>query len=192
MKRCAYLVMDDQGDYVTDYDVSFEAMAALGWQVDCVRWRDQAIDWDAFEAVYICTPWDYIDDPTLFLQVLEAIDASQAQLINPLPLVRWSLSKTYLRDLERQGGAIVPSVWFEDFDAAAIPGWFDALESDKVVVKPAIGANAQDTFVLTRPVDDGQVAELQQTFSGRAFFVQPFMRNIQSEGEYSLFFFDNE
>ena len=192
MKRCAYLVMDDQEDYVTDYDVSFDAMTELGWQVDCVPWRDPTVDWNAFDAVYICTPWDYIIDPALFLQVLETIDASQAELINPLPLVHWSLAKTYLRDLENKGGAIVPSVWFEDFDAGDIPGWFESLGSDKVVIKPAVGANARDTFVLSQPVASQLVSELEDTFANRAFFVQPFMDNIQSEGEYSLFYFNGE
>ena len=192
MKRCAYLVMDDPGDYVTDYDVSFDAMAELGWQVECVPWRDSTIDWNAFDAVYICTPWDYPDDPNLFLQVLETIDTSRAELINPLPLVRWSLAKTYLRDLEQNGGAIVPSIWFEHFDAADISGWFNALESDTVVIKPAVGANAQDTFVLSQPVAPRLIAELETTFTEREFFVQPFMANIQSEGEYSLFFFNGE
>lgn len=184
--------MDDPGDYVTDYDVSFDAMTGLGWQVDCVPWRDPAIDWNVFDAVYICTPWDYPENPALFMRVLEAIDESQAELINPLPLVRWSLAKTYLRDLEQRGGAIVPSVWFEDFDAADIPGWFRSLGGDTVVIKPAVGANAQDTYVLTQPVAPDLVEELQDTFANRAFFVQPFMANVQSEGEYSLFFFNGE
>jgi hypothetical protein len=192
MKRCAYLVMDDPGDYVTDYDVSFDAMAELGWQVGCVRWRDTAVDWSAYDAVYICTPWDYPDDPALFMRVLEAIDASPARLINPLSLVKWTLTKTYLRDLEQQGAAIVPSLWFDDFDAADIAGWFDALATDTIVAKPGIGANAQDTFVITRPVAGDQVGALRQAFSGRAFFVQPFMANIRTEGEYSLFFFNDE
>lgn len=192
MKRCAYLVMTDPGDYVTDYDVSFAAMSELGWQVDCVPWRDPAVDWDAFDAVYICTPWDYPKDPALFMQVLESIDASAATLINPLPLVRWSLAKTYLRDLECKGGAIVPSIWLDGFEAGDVPGWFEALDSEKIVVKPAVGANAQDTFVLSRPVAQGDVDKLRDTFAGRAFFVQPFMSNVQSEGEYSLFFFNGE
>lgn len=192
MMRCAYLVMDDPGDYVTDYDVSFDAMADLGWQIDCVSWRNSAIDWNTYDAVYICTPWDYPEDPTLFIRVLETIDASAAKLVNPLPLVKWTLAKTYLRDLERQGGAVVPSLWFDDLDAADVAHWFDALDSDKVVVKPGIGANAQDTFVLTPPVDADQVGALRRTFAGRSFFVQPFIANIQTEGEYSLFFFNDE
>lgn len=190
MKRCAYLVMEDPGDFVTDYHVSFDAMADLGWQVDCVPWRDASVDWNSFDAVYICTPWDYPEDPQRFMQVLEAIDASSAVLVNPLSLVRWTLAKTYLRDIAEKGGAIVPSLWFDDFEENVVPGWFDTLRSDKVVIKPAVGANAQDTFVLARPVDSGLMGELRRTFSGRSFFVQPFMANVLTEGEYSLFFFD--
>lgn len=190
MKRCAYLVMEDPGDYVTDYHVSFDAMAGLGWRVDCVPWRDRSVDWNLFDAVYICTPWDYPEDPELFMQVLEAIDASSATLVNPLSLVQWTLAKTYLRDLAENGAAIVPSLWFDDFDEALVPGWFETLHTDSVVIKPVVGANAQDTFVLTSPVDAGLVDELQRRFSERGFFVQPFMTNVLSEGEYSLFFFD--
>jgi hypothetical protein len=191
-KRCAYLVMDDPGDFVTDYHLSFDAMADLGWRVDCVPWRDRSIDWHSFDAVYICTPWDYPEDPELFMQVLETIDESSAVLVNPLSLARWTLTKTYLRDLSERGGSVVPSLWFDDFDAGLVPGWFEALESERIVIKPAVGANAQDTFVLTEAVSAGQVDELQKTFAGRAFFVQPFMASIQTEGEYSLFFFDSE
>lgn len=190
MKRCAYLVMEDPGDFVTDYHVSFDAMAGLGWQVDCVPWRDMSVDWNRFDAVYICTPWDYPENPELFMQVLEAIDASSAMLVNPLSLVQWTLAKTYLRDLAENGAAIVPSLWFDDFDEALVPGWFETLHTDSVVIKPVVGANAQDTFVLTNPVDAGLVDELQRRFSERGFFVQPFMTNVLSEGEYSLFFFD--
>ncbi len=190
MKRCAYLVMREPGDFVTDYDLSFDAMAALGWQVECVAWDEPGIDWDAYDAVYICTPWDYPANPDLFLGVLAAIDTSTAHLINPLPLVHWSLAKTYLRDIEARGGAIVPCLWCEAIDAAMIPGWFDALASDKIVIKPAVGANAQDTYVLTSPVASDLIDELLDVFDERAFFVQPFMENVVSEGEYSLFFFN--
>lgn len=192
MKRCAYLTMSDPGDYVTDYHLSFDAMAVVGWQVDTVPWRNASVDWSVYDAVYICTPWDYPDDPELFMRLLESIEASSAHLINPLRLVRWSLAKTYLRDLEERGGAIVPSIWFDNFDASGISGWFEKLGADRIVVKPGVGTNSQDTYVLTNPVPEDLVARLLQTFAGRQFFVQPFMENVQSEGEYSLFFFGGE
>jgi len=184
--------MADPGDFVTDYDVSFDAMAALGWQTEVVSWRDGSIDWDTYDAVYICTPWDYPQYPEHFMQVLETIDASSAHLLNPLSLVRWTLAKTYLRDLEERGAAIVPSIWFDDIDAAQIPQWFGMLGSDKLVIKPDIGGNALDTYVLENPVSIELASELSRTFKERPFLVQPFAANIQSEGEYSLFFFNGE
>lgn len=192
MKHCAYLVMDEPGDFVTDYHLSFDAMAATGWDVECVPWRNPAHDWNQYDAVYICTPWDYPDDPALFMQTLEAIESSSAKLINPISLVRWSLAKTYLRDLAERGGAVVPSLWIDQFDAAQVPGWFEHFGAEKVVIKPEVGTNAQDQFVLGNPVGGDQLAELEQVYASQPFFVQPFISNVQSEGEYSLFFFSGE
>lgn len=191
-KKCAYLTMADPGDFVTDYDVSFTAMSDLGWQVETVPWRDSEIDWDDYDAVYICTPWDYPQHAEQFLDVLGTIDRSSALLVNELSLVRWTLNKTYLRDLEERGAAIVPSIWFDDIDSQQIARWFETLAADKLVIKPDVGANAQDTIVLRRPVSDELTSHLLQTFANRPFFVQPFMENIQSEGEYSLFFFGGQ
>ena len=191
-RRCAYLTMRDPGDFVTDYDISFDAMAALGWQVEAVTWDDPAQRWDDFDAVYICTPWDYPAKQQQFIDVLTAIDRSSAILVNDLSLVHWTLEKTYLRDLAERGAAIVPSLWHAAFDVGQVARWFESLGAGKVVVKPQVGANAQDTFVLERPVPDATLAALARIFANKPFFVQPFMQRVQTDGEYSLFFFGNE
>ena len=167
----------------------FDAMAALGWRVETVDWRDSSIDWNAYDAVYICTPWDYPQHKDEFIGVLQCIEESSAVLVNPLPLVHWSLAKSYLRDLEQRGAGIVPSIWFDDFAAGQVPSWFETLGADAVVIKPEVGANAQDTYVLRNPVGGDTVSLLLDKYRQRPFFVQPFMENIQTEGEYSLFFF---
>jgi hypothetical protein len=188
-KRCAYLTMADPGDFVMDYALSFEPMAALGWQVETVSWRDPAIDWDNFDAVYICTPWDYPQHATEFIEVLKTIERSSACLVNALSLVHWSLGKTYLRDLEMRGAAIVPSAWYDRIDAADVPTWFTAFATDTLVIKPVVGANAVDTYVLRSPLGPDVLSLLMGRFAKQAFFVQPFIESVQSEGEYSLFFF---
>jgi len=184
--------MDDMGDFVTDADLSIEPMVARGWVVDMVAWQDTLVDWDDYDAVYICTPWDYPQHTGLFFDVLERIDQSSALLVNDLSLVRWTLTKTYLRDLEARGAAIVPSSWHESIDVAKISEFFTIHDVNKVVIKPAIGANAMDTYVLTDPVADDVVANLLQVFSGRSYFVQPYIESIELEGEYSLFYFSGK
>ena len=124
--------------------------------------------------------------------MLERIEASRAALFNDISIVRWNLEKTYLQDVEKRGDDIVPSTWYENFDSVDVSKFFTQHHCDTVVIKPTIGANAVDTYVLSDPVDDDMVATLQRVFSGRRFFVQPFIENIQSDGEYSLFFFNGQ
>ncbi len=187
--QCAYLTMADPGDFVMDYRLGIAPKTALGWQVTEVDWRAADTSWEDFDAVYICTPWDYPDHVQQFLDVLGRIDESRAILVNDLSLVRWTLEKTYLRDLESRGATIVPSSWHHAIDAAGIDGFFSLHETDTVVVKPIVGANAADTFVLKQPVDSGLTKSLCDTFLNRRYFVQPFLDAVVSEGEYSLFFF---
>lgn len=187
--RCAYLTMDDPGDYVTDFELSYAPMSARGWEVETVPWRDPSIDWDRYDAAYICAPWDYPQHAEEFLRVLTKIDGSSACLVNSIELVRWNLVKTYLRDLESRGVAIVPSLWIAEIDSAQVRGWFERFGSRALVVKPDLGANAKDTFVLESPVDDERLAHVRQTFRDRSLIAQPFVDSIRTEGEYSLFFF---
>lgn len=191
-KRCAFLTMDNTAGWSIDSDLSFEPMHALGWSIDMIPWRSNAIDWEQYDAVYICTPWDYPDDPDRFLALLESIDGSSAVLVNDIALVRWTMSKTYLRDLESRGAAIVPSLWCDQFDREALPGLFDAHQSNRIIVKPVVSTNAHNTFLLERTVPSEVVEELERVFAARPFVVQPFIENVQTEGEFSLFYFCNE
>lgn len=192
-KRCAFLTMEDTGGWSIDADLAFEPMAELGWQCEWLPWRRRGVDWANYTAVYIAAPWDYPQDPDAFLRVLAEIDASPAVLVNDLSLVRWNLSKTYLRDLEARGAVIVPSHWSDEF----ADGWFDdggieqsfSTISERIIIKPVINTNATDTFLLSHPVPAEQIALLKRTFHVRPFVVQPFIENITTEGEFSLFHF---
>ena len=191
-KRCAYLTMSDMSDFVSDADMSFAPMADLGWEVQMVPWREPDVDWDNYDIVYICTPWDYQNDVAGFIEVLERIEHSSARLVNNLDLVHWNLEKNYLRDLEERGAAIVPSLFCDHFDEADIPSWFEAHRSETIVVKPLVGANSDHIVVLTRPLTSELLEELRETYAARPFFVQPFLDRVLTEGEYSTFFFGGE
>ncbi len=186
-KTVAFLVMDDMGDFVTDFHLSVEPLAELGWQVETVAWRSDP-DWNRYDAVYICTPWDYPQHPEEFRQVLETIDASKALLCNALSTVLWNLDKSYLRDVESRGNRIVPSTWYDDFERHDVAGFFREHATDSVVVKPTVGGNAIDTYVLHDPVPGRTLATLEGLFAKRSFVVQPYIDSITTEGEYSLFY----
>lgn len=184
MRRCAFLTTDCLDGFVTYDRLLHEPLARRGWAVAEVPWRADA-DWGTYEAVVIRSPWDYQRDPDAFLDVLDAIDRSAARLENPLGLVRWNLRKTYLRDLEARGLPVVPTRWLDRLPPSAPGLLFDAL-GDEIVVKPVVGANADDTFRLRRgTAPDAALA----AFAERPCMAQPFVRAVVGEGEFSVFHF---
>lgn len=191
MKKCAFLTMDNLEDFESYDNLLVEPFAERGWQVEFVSWRHTGIDWDNYEAVIIRSPWDYQKDPEKFLSVLEDIDHSSARLENNLELVRRNIHKIYLRDLEDRGVNIVPTLWRNFFRSDTFEKLFDVLETDEIIIKPVISANADDTFRLTGDTGLATLRKLETTFSNRAYMVQPFMQYIIDEGEFSLFFFGN-
>ncbi len=185
MRPLAFLTMDSLEDFVAYDHLAVAPLRARGWAVTDVPWRAET-DWGRFEAVVIRTPWDYQDDPKAFLEVLERIDASGARLANPLEAVRWNLDKTYLRELEAAGVATVPTTWGDQLTPESLAGLFEH-HGGEIVIKPTVGANADNAFRLTPEADArGALA----TFAALPFMAQPFVQSVVDEGEFSLFTFD--
>lgn len=180
--------MDDLSGYVSDDELAIAPLNALGWQVESVSWRDVSVDWDRFDMIVIRTTWDYHNAPKEFVAALRTIESSNARLENPLSIIEWNVDKTYLKDLEERGCQIVPTIWFKgEITEAKFSEWQSLHSSDEIVLKPTVSATAKDTFRLTR---HDQTAAL--VLNGRSIMVQPFIKSIADEGEYSLFYFNGE
>ena len=188
MRQCAFLTLEQRGDFVIDDECAVRPLADRGWEVSTLSWRQSAVPWGRFDAVVIRSTWDYWNDVPAFLDTLAGI-ARQAPLANPLDLVHWNLAKTYLQDLQGKGVGIVPTLWLEVFEPAALGRWARQLDSAEMVVKPVVGANGEDAFRFSGRDDAGRLQRIAECFRGRACMVQPFMRAVIEEGEYSLFFF---
>jgi hypothetical protein len=185
MRQCCFLSMDSLAGYVSDDELAIEPLQKLGWNVKTISWRDKTVDWNDFEAVVIRTPWDYQREPETFLQVLREIDSSKARLENSLEIVERNLSKLYLRELESEGIRIVPTIWGEGkIDETLFQSWLKYFGTHEIVIKPIVSATAEFTYRLKN-----FAPELSEIFAAREFMIQPFMPNITSEGEFSLFYF---
>ena len=191
-RRCAYLTMEEPDGFEVDIEMAFPYLEKMGWQVEPVPWISSSVNWSEFDAVYIGSPWDYPEDAERFLGVLDAIVKCGTILVNDISLVHWTLSKTYLRDLEQRGADIVPSLWFETIDEATIDDAFDTFETEKIIIKPVVSTNATHTYLLTRHRAEEMSTELAIIFESRPFVIQSFVESVQTAGEFSLFFFDRE
>ena len=184
--------MDSLEGFVSyDYLVR-DILQQRGVRVDEVSWRDPHADWDQYKLVVIRSPWDYQQSCSQFLDVLARIDASRADLQNPLRVVRWNVEKTYLRDLQNSGITIVPTAWLQSPTVAELTNLFQQLNADQVVVKPFIGAGATDTFWLNSDSSPELLQSIETLYQGRLALAQPFVESVLSYGEISLTFFGGE
>ncbi len=188
VKRCAFLTLDDPGDYVIDDELAYSPLRDHGWSIEAVPWRSP-IDWRQFDVVVIRSPWDYQDAPEEFLAVLDRIEQQGVTLLNPLSVVRWNLDKRYLRELELRGIPIVPTEWLDHLTAVRLDALPTDLDSGEIVIKPVISANANGAFRLTIDDHASKQAALDY-YSNRALMAQPLVDSILTEGEYSLFYFN--
>lgn len=192
MKQCAILSMDCLDEFEVYDELLDNPLLNKGWQTTLVPWRSNNVNWDDFDVVLIRTPWDYQDDPELFLSVLSDIEASRAQLENSLDIVKWNINKKYLKSLELQQVIIVPTLWHEHWDKDLVRASFSHFNVDQIVIKPCVSANADNTFWLTKHSFDAHINQLSETFKKRDFMVQPFAENIIKEGEFSCFYFSGQ
>ena len=69
--------------------------------------------------------------------------------------MRWNLSKLYLKELEKNGVPIVPTLWGDAVQAPDFAAWFQELASPELVIKPVVGANGE--FAYRVHADDHHV-----------------------------------
>ena len=177
--------MDSLKGYTCDDHLIIPYLQEKGWSVETLSWKD-TYSWRRYEKVIVRSTWDYQQAPELFMKTLKEIEATNTRLYNSSSLINWNLEKTYLRDLAQQDIPIVPTLWMNKWEEK---NYFENSETETLVFKPLISASAQDTFLIHR--DDFPLSRpfVANAFREKAFLVQPFRQAIQSEGEYSLFYF---
>ncbi len=171
------LVSSERGLRVDpDLPLASAALHDAGYAVDLVRWDDPTVEWDAFALSVVRSCWDYAWRLPEFL----AWAAAVPRLRNGVELLRWNTDKTYLRDLERAGLAVVPTVW-NPRTAAELPG------AGEWVVKPSVSAGSRDTARWSdASAALAHAAEL--TAAGRTAMLQPYLASVDDAGETAMLF----
>ena len=184
----AFATSDAYPALTPDDRLAAEACAARGIRVTPAVWDAPDLPWSAYDAVVIRSTWNYHRRPVEFDAWLGALAAAGIRSWNPVPLLRWNANKRYLAALASRGIATVPTAWLTPgglplADVMRQRGWLDA------VVKPAISATAYGMRRVR--AGDAQAAEaaMRESLGDVELLVQPFQREIESMGEWSLVFF---
>lgn len=189
MRTIAYATSLALKDLTEDDLTSVEPLRRRGITVVPAVWNDPKVDWKGFDLVVVRSPWDYHEHGEEFRHWFIALDRVGAQVANPTSVLRWNLDKVYLRWIEERGGTIVPTEWVErgkEVDIAAVlarRGW------SRAVLKPTLSASAANTWVTSPAKAAGDQAKVQPILERCGLMIQPFVAEIETEGEISMLFY---
>src|SRR5262245_44939978 len=92
------------------------ALRNAGADVTIAEW-DRPHDWSRFDIAVLRSTWDYPQRLAEFLDWAKDV-SGKTTLLNPLPVVKWSSDKHYLRDLADKEVPTVPSIFIEPGERA--------------------------------------------------------------------------
>jgi glutathione synthase/RimK-type ligase-like ATP-grasp enzyme len=165
------------------------ALRALGVDAEPVVWDSPAADWTAFDGVVLRAAWDYHVKSDAFRAWLARLEAAGVPLWNPAAVVRGNMVKSYLRSLEAAGAAVVPTVWIAPGGGRSLDAVLAERGWTRAVVKPVVSASAFRTRRVARG-EPGAQAALDDVLAHSGAMVQPYLPEIESEGEWSFIFID--
>jgi hypothetical protein len=183
MTRLAWVTTTEAHGLDDDEPIALAALRHAGVAVDVLDWDDPSVSWAAYDRVVLRSTWDYPQRLDDFLAWLEHV-SRVTDLRNPLPMVRWSLDKHYLAELERAGVPVVPTTFAEPGDRPRLP-------AGSFVVKPAVGAGSRDAASYDPTQHDlarKHVDRLHE--AGAAVLIQPLITSVAVDGEWPLIFLD--
>ncbi len=176
----------DEPRFAKSWGPLFERLAAplraQGLTVGAQSWTED-LDPDSARLILPLIAWGYHLRQADWLAQLDAWEAAEAPMINPVPTLRWNTTKTYLIELEARGAPVVPTHAHDRLTPQALAAAFEAFGVDELVVKPQVSGGSQDTVRVKRH------ETLNGGPSGPAL-IQPFLPAVGEEGELSLFYFD--
>jgi len=163
-----------------------DALRARGARAHAVRWDDGRVDWCRFDVVVLRSCWDYHRRTEEFRAWLTARERAGTPLWNPVPVVRWNLDKSYLRDLRAAGSAVPDTIWIEPGRAPDLKQLVAAQPWRRAVVKPRISLSAHDTWVTDRDAAERDQERFGRLVADRGALVQEFVPEVTRDGELSL------
>lgn len=190
--KIALLTCQELEGYIAYEEHLDAALEKAGVEFEWIVWTNwKEVDWTQYSAALIRTTWDYQKKIEEFLEALTHI-SSQTQLFNSLDTIKWNHSKDYLLEFNNTETKPVPTQEVHITEKNDFFFLFEKLESEQIIIKPFISATAHDTFHLNKSNWEEYVDKIIRVNRRKRMMVQPFLVNIQKEGEYSLHFFDGE
>lgn len=192
----AYVCYKDVGAFdspVEDEESAlFNFLSGKGLQLTKVIWNDETVNWRNFDLAILKSPWDYFENIDAFYSWLQHLEDIQLPLLNPTSTVKWNADKHYLEEIAKSGLPVIPTSYLEKGNSLDLETFFSAIASEQVIVKPCVSGGSFHTFKVDTENKTEVIAKVEQLLPEMAFMVQPFIKEVQTEGEWSLLFFNGK
>lgn len=194
--KIAYVCYKDVGTFdspVEDEEsVLFNYLTSKNLQVSKVIWNDEAVDWTIYDLAILKSPWDYFEKIDLFYTWLDYLDQINLPLLNPTSTVKWNADKHYLDEIAAAGLAVIPTSYIEKGSETDLEAFFSGIGSEQVILKPCVSGGSFHTFKVNEDNRAEIISKVQVLLNEMSFMVQPFIKEVETEGEWSLLFFNGQ
>lgn len=167
------------------------ALSKLGLKVIRLAWSDPDFDWSSTKAVLFRTTWDYFDNFPMFSKWLNSV-SKVTTLYNSEAIIRWNLDKHYLQDLKTKGVHIAETLFVEKGDQRTLEDLYKETGWTETVLKPCVSGAARHTYKLNTENRANHQGIYETLIANEAMMLQPFQKNIVTEGEISMMVFNGK
>lgn len=194
--KIAYVCYEDVGKYTSSVEnedqILLDFLKSKGLHITMEVWTDPNVNWAHYDLAILKSPWDYFDKIDQFHDWLNKLEQLNVRLLNPVKTVKWNSDKHYLKEIAEAGLLVTPTLYLEKGEQADLNVCFEKLLSETLIVKPCISGGSKNTIKITRDKLDELSPLVQQYLTEESYMVQPFLKEIETEGEWSFLFFNGK
>jgi glutathione synthase/RimK-type ligase-like ATP-grasp enzyme len=154
-------------------------------------WNDKTINWQDFDILIFRNTWDYYEKQIEFDAWLEKIKKLKIRTLNSIEIINQNKHKFYLRELQKQGFNIIPTIFIDktnnlDIQKIIPKHW------EKAVIKPAYSGGSYQTELFEISNIDKINQQYLPIAAEKELLLQEFMPQIKTLGETSFIFFNKK
>jgi glutathione synthase/RimK-type ligase-like ATP-grasp enzyme len=182
MIQLLYLTDKDNPELIPEEQQELYKFKDFGIEPIVKVWDE--VNWSDYKYILIRTVWDYSQKSKLFLEKLNFAQKNGSVVIHSSSIINWNIDKSYLLELQELNLDIVNTKVVNNLEMNHVS--LALKEFSKLVIKPKVGAGGKDTFIVD------SLTSLDKRLLGQDVLIQPFIPEIQTQGEFSYIFFDGE
>lgn len=152
-------------------------------------WSDLTVEWSKYSHILIKSPWDYFDRYVEFKEWCLKIKNLGLPVFNDIDTILWNSDKKYLQEIQAKGHRVIPTKFIPKDGIINIEKVSASFNTDYIIFKPSVSGGAKNTLKIKKGESQFFDHQVNDLLKHEDFLLQPFIKEVVEEGEYSFVFF---